>query len=207
MSLLDHGGRRERIVNAALRQAVNGYESVRIRDVADVAGVPASAVYHYFPSKDGLLLDCLHSWLSEFAGELGGDIVGPAEPHQRLLHVIACLTEQLSVTPRLADTAARAYLQATGSAAVNAQLVRNKLIDIFVHAMEPDQPTRADHNQQVAALLADVWIANLLALAQNRATPRELHRRLEHAVTAIRENADRQKQRPSVGETLSAPGA
>jgi AcrR family transcriptional regulator len=207
VSLLDHGGRRERIVNAALRQAVNGYDSVRIRDVADVAGVPASAVYHYFPSKDGLLLDCLHSWLNEFAVGLGVDIAGPTEPHQRLLHVIARLTEQLSVTPRLADTAARAYLHATGSASVNAELVRNKLIDIFGDALESDQPTRPDHNQQVAALLADVWIANLLALAQNRATPRDVRRRLEHAVLAIRKNADRQKHRPSVGETLSAQGA
>ncbi|MFL0275639.1 TetR/AcrR family transcriptional regulator [Mycobacterium sp. SMC-19] len=183
----DH--RRERILASALQQAANGNGGTGIRAVADAAGVPISSVYYYFPSKDGLLLECLHSWLSDFRAHNVADNGGGTEPHQRLLSAVESLTTQLELTPLLADAAARAYLNATGPAARKAELVRDRLIQIFADAMRHHQAARLDHHQQVAALVADVWIANILAIAQNRTTAPDLCRRLEHALAAISENA------------------
>ncbi|WP_224973767.1 TetR/AcrR family transcriptional regulator [[Mycobacterium] nativiensis] len=188
----DH--RRGRILTAASRQAVNGYEAVLMRSVADAAGVSVSSVYHYFPSKDGLLLECLHSWLCEFTAS-NLPTAGATERHHRLLGTLELLTGQLSSEPRLADAMARAYLSATGAASSRAELVRDRLIQIFTDALRHDQPDLPDHNQQVAALVADVWIANVLAIAQNRTTARDLRQRLEHAVSAIGKNALRQRLR------------
>lgn len=204
---LPEGARRARILSSALHQAVNGYDAVRIRAVADAAGVSASAVYHHFSSKDGLLLECLHGWLSEFADQDAIDIIPAAAPYHRLLVVIEWLTEELASTPRLADAVARAYLHATGPAAGKADLVRDKLIQIFVDALRQDQPDRADHNRQVAELVADVWIANILAIAQKRITARDLRRRLEYAISAISRNAGQLSQVAGFGASLSAQGA
>ncbi|MGV0699407.1 TetR/AcrR family transcriptional regulator [Mycolicibacter sinensis] len=185
MTRLDPLRRRESIIEAALRQAVHGYEAVQIRAVADAAGVSTSAVYHYFSSKDGLLLECLHSWLSEFEDSDALAIVGKRGPNQRLLRVVESLTERLSLTPRLADTMARAYLHATGSASDTAEFVRDTLIEIFTEAMHPE---RSQHNDHVAALMADLWIANVLAIAQKRMTAVELRCRFQHAISAIDKN-------------------
>lgn len=198
MTQSDQGYRRALILTAALRRAVNGYGAVQIRSIAEEAGVSVSSVYHYFPSKDGLLLECLHGWLSSFADEVATDLLGVAGPHQHLLRVIESLTEQLSLTPRLADAVARAYLDATGSAARKADLVRDKLIQLFTDALSRDQPACPDHNQQVATLVADVWIANILAIAQNRTTARDLRRHLECALAVISENSGCGRQGPRV---------
>lgn len=204
---LPEGERRARILSSALRQAAYGYDAVRIRAVADAAGVSASAVYQYFSSKDGLLLECLRGWLSEFASKDAIDITQAAASYHRLLSVIESLTEELSSTPRLADAVARAYLHATGPAAGKADLVRDKLIQVFADALRQDQPDRPDHNRQVAELVADVWIANILAIAQKRITTRDLRRRLEHAISAISKNAGHLNQVAGIGATLSAQDA
>lgn len=204
---LAEGQCRDRILRSALRQAIDGYDAVRIRAVADAAGVSVSAVYHHFSSKDGLLLDCLHGWLTDTADTIAVGMAEARDPGQRLLHVVESLTEQLSLTPHLADTVARSYLHATGAAASKAELVRDKLIQIFADAMEQDRLGCPDLNQQVAALVADVWIANILAIAQNRLTAHDLRRRLEHAISAISRNARRQVQASRIATVPSAPGA
>lgn len=195
MTQLDQCRRRERMLAAASRQAVNGYDAVQIRAVADAAGVSVSSVYHYFPSKDGLLLECLYASLCEFTpGEVPA-AVGGSGPHDHLLRILELLTDEMLLTPRLADAMARAYLNATGAAARKADMVRDRLIQIFADALQHDEPDWHDHNHQVAALVTDVWIANVLAVAQNRTTARDLRQRLEHALSAIGKNALRQRLR------------
>jgi len=200
----DQVHRRERILAAASQQAVSGYEAVRIRAVAAAAEVSASVVYHYFSSKDGLLLECLHNWVSEVSGAV--DIGGSEDPGQRLLGVVESLSQQLSLMPGLADAVARAYLHATGAASDQADLVRDKLIQVFADAMGQDAPGCAGHHQQVAALVADVWIANILAIAQNRTTSHDLCRRLEYAVSAIGRNTAHRCQARGFSAEPSADG-
>lgn len=201
MTQSDHLLRRERIMAAALRQSIDGYERVQIRTIADAAGVSASAVYHYFSSKDGLLLECLHGWLSEFAEKYAIDVIPAADGHLRLLSVIESLTEQLTSTPRLADAAARAYLHATGPAAKKTELVRHKLIQIFADAMGQGQSALRDRNQHIAELVADALIPNILAIAQKRTTAGDLRQRIEHAISAISRNGGHSAQMPSFAAT------
>jgi len=193
MTQPEQDDRRARMLAAASQRAVNGYDAVQIRAVADAAGVSVSSVYHYFPSKDGLLLECLHAWLCEFTPGEVPITVGVSEPHHRLLRILELLTGELSLTPRLADAMARAYLNATGTASRKADLVRDRLIQIFADALQHDQPDWPDHNHQVATLVTDVWIANVLAVAQKRTTTGDLLRRLGHALSAISVNASHRR--------------
>ncbi|ORA98332.1 hypothetical protein BST33_16940 [Mycolicibacter minnesotensis] len=189
---------RARIVLAARQQAVNGYASVHIRSVADSAGVSPTALYQHFSSKDDLLVYCLHSWLDDFKAATTPTPSRPADPYRRLQLVVDALTERMSSTPRFADTVARAYLHAVGSAARGATLVRETLIAIFVEAVgDPNSPDH-EHLRHVAALVADVWITNILAIAQNRTTPEELQNRLSWTISAIRSNSARQSRPTNV---------
>lgn len=202
MTRSHRGVERELILDAASKQAACGYETVRIRGVADAAGISSSAIYHYFPSKDALLLECLHNWLSEFAEDAAVDAVGMTDPYRRLILVTDSLTEKLSLTPRLADTAARAYLRATGAAADEAELVRDMLIKIFADAMRQAPRSRSEHDYQVGALLADLWLVNILAFAQNRATLHDLRQHMRHAVSAIRAHAPSSRRSATLRSAL-----
>ncbi|WP_165607622.1 TetR/AcrR family transcriptional regulator [Mycolicibacter heraklionensis] len=204
LTQLDQHHRRERMLAAASRQAVNGYDAVQIRAVADAAGVSVSSVYHHFPSKDGLLLECLYAWLCEFTPGEAPATIGVSEPHHRLLRILESLTGELSSAPRLADAMARAYLNATGAASRKADLVRDRLIQIFTDALQHEEPDWPDHNHQVAALVTDVWIANVLAVAQSRTTTRDLLRRLGHALSAISENADQRRHAAVISQPAPA---
>ena len=202
MTRTDRGLRRDRILAAAMTQAAEGYDAVQMRAVADSAGVSASTVYQHFPSKDDLLLECLHRWLLTFERGAALVVAEVADPHDRLMTVVGFLTEQLSATPRFADTLARAYLYAGGLAAGRAELVRDTLIRLLADAMGRNHPAGHEHHRQVAALVADVWITNVLAIAQGRTTIPDLQRRLTRTVSLIARNAGGQALTPDAVELL-----
>ena len=175
--------RRACILFSALELAANGYDSVHVRTVAERAGVAASTVYRYFSSKDDLLVACLHDWLIQFEMLSLTEQRQDPDPYRRLMLLIEKITEDLCAMPRLADAVARAYLYADGAAAANAELVRQKLSQMFAQAIGGEQPTR--HHRDIGDLVADVWTTKVLAIAQHRSSVSELLRRLEHAVTII----------------------
>lgn len=186
-ALMLHRGRqqlrRARILSSALELAANGYEAVNIRTVAYRSEVAASTVYRYFSSKDDLLIACLHHWLVQFEVLFRTEERQDADTYRRLLRLIESITDDLCAMPRLAEAVTRAYLYADGSAATNAELVRQKLSQMFAEAIGGAQPTA--HHQEVSALLTDVWSTKVLAVVQNRITVSDLLRRFEHTVAII----------------------
>ena len=206
MTQTDRGHRRDRILKAALSQAVDGYDAVQMRAVADSAGVSPSTVYHFFPSKDDLLLECLHHWLTTCAANTAPGFAGADDPHGRLMAVGGSLTAQLPSTPRLADALARAYVHADGLAAGTAELVRDALVNLFAEAMAHAQAAGHEHHRQVAGLVADVWLTNVLAIAQGRTTAQDLQRSLARTVSIIARNTGGQAPAHGLAE-LAVLGA
>lgn len=113
--------RRERIVNAAMSLALQGYDACQIRTVAATAGMSASTVYQYFPSKDDLLLACFYEWLWDFETDYRCGTTD-TDPFQRLLQVSLALTGRLCSSPRFAEAMIRPYLYADGTAATQADM-------------------------------------------------------------------------------------
>ena len=62
---------REAVLDAAERLiAEQGYEAATVAALVKEAGIPASSIYHYFGSKDGVLLAVMERGAGRFFAEL-----------------------------------------------------------------------------------------------------------------------------------------
>ncbi len=175
--------RRERIVRAAMSLALRGYDACQIRSVAATAGMSASTVYQYFPSKDDLLLACFYEWLWDFETEYRCG-TSDTDPFQRLLHVSLALTGRLCSSPQFAEAMIRPYLYADGTAATQADLVRRQTVRIFIEAA--GGATSPPREIGAAEVLSDVWMSNVAAFAQRRIALTELSERLTRTVSLLK---------------------
>ena len=89
---------REAVLDAAERvMAKHGYEAATIARIVDESGIPLSSVYHYFGSKDGVLLAVMERGAERFFDSLP-DIdspVGGAKEHlQAGLGIVAVALDE-----------------------------------------------------------------------------------------------------------------
>ena len=78
---------REVVLNAAERlMAEHGYEAATTSAIVKAAGIPISSVYHYFGSKNGILLAVMERGAQRFfaALDLPTERVGTSEEHLHL---------------------------------------------------------------------------------------------------------------------------
>ena len=79
---------REAVLDAAARlMAEQGYEAASMAALVEEAGVPASSVYHYFGSKEGVLLAVMERGAERFFAELPNfdRRIGSRQEHLRAL--------------------------------------------------------------------------------------------------------------------------
>jgi TetR/AcrR family transcriptional regulator, cholesterol catabolism regulator len=176
--------RRARIVEAALSLARDGYHAVQIRTIAERSGVARATIYHYFPSKEHLLAACLHQWLNDFQADTATDLVGVADPYDRLLGLLDRLNATLCAMPLFADAVARAYLYTIATVGGMVEDTRTRLSEMLAEAMGAGEITR--YHREVGELLTDVWAANVLAVVHRRSTVEQLRHRLQVTVDVIR---------------------
>jgi AcrR family transcriptional regulator len=165
-----------RIVSAALDLAGDGYDAFRIRDVAQRAHISPGTIYHYFASKNDLLMACLERWLEEMLEAARIELAGMTGQLRRLRHLTALLTTGLHRQPLLADAFGRAYLFAASVGAGRPDLLRSKLSLMFDEALD-GRPRRDG--------VGDLWSANMPAFDQQRRSMAELHERLECAAIGM----------------------
>lgn len=175
--------RRERIANAAMSLALQGYDACQIRSVAATAGMSASTVYQYFPSKDDLLLACFYEWLWDFETEYRCG-TSDTDPFQRLMQVSLALTGRLCSSPQFAEAMIRPYLYADGAAATQADLVRRQTVRILVRSVGGQQSAAREIG--AAEILSDVWMSNVAAFTQGRIAVGELSARLVRTVGLLK---------------------
>src|SRR5207244_10517098 len=91
---------RETVLDAAERvMAEHGYAGASINEIVNEAGIPISSVYHYFGSKDGVLLAVMERGADRFFADLPDidERIGTAEEH--LAAMIAALVAALDEHP------------------------------------------------------------------------------------------------------------
>ena len=128
-------------------------------------------------------MSALGRWLEGFERSVGPHLYGIDDPYARVRYVVEELHREVQCRPLLAEAMARAYLVADASVALEVEMVRSQLIDLFADAVSRGKPT-ASHID-VAALLTDVLAANLLALAHDRAKIGDVRRRLQLMVELL----------------------
>jgi AcrR family transcriptional regulator len=91
---------RELVLDAAERvMAQHGYDGTSVARVVGEAGIPISSVYHYFGSKDGILLAVMERGAERFFAELPRPTRRIGRPSQHLQALVVVLIDALSRHP------------------------------------------------------------------------------------------------------------
>jgi AcrR family transcriptional regulator len=91
---------RELVLDAAERvMAEDGFEAATLARVVDEAGIPMSSVYHYFGSKDGILLAMMERGAERFFADLPDVDQRIGRPMEHLARVVAATGDTLTRHP------------------------------------------------------------------------------------------------------------
>ncbi|AXB43863.1 cholesterol catabolism transcriptional regulator KstR [Amycolatopsis albispora] len=173
--------RRKRIVDATLALASKGgYDAVQMRAVAERADVALGTLYRYFPSKIHLLVSGLAREFERAQEKLQRGAIPGDTPTERLLFVLGRNTRLMQRDPHLTEAMVRAFMFADTTAATEVEHVGRLMENMFATAMGIDEPTEADRD--IFHVIADVWMANLVAWVTRRASAADVANRLELSV-------------------------
>jgi AcrR family transcriptional regulator len=181
--------RRKRILDATLALAAKGgYDAVQMRAVADRADVALGTLYRYFPSKIHLLVAGLAREFQRSHEKIDRGAIPGDSPKERLLFIIGRNTRMMQRDPHLTEAMVRAFMFADTTAAAEVELVGRLIESMFAKAMGKDEPTERD--RAIFHLIADVWMANLVAWVTRRASAADVQHRLELSIDLLLESAD-----------------
>ncbi len=91
---------RELVLDAAERvMAEHGFEAATLARVVEESGVPMSSVYHYYGSKDGILLAVMERGAERFFADLPRLDRRSGRPSQHLTRVISTAVQTLERHP------------------------------------------------------------------------------------------------------------
>jgi AcrR family transcriptional regulator len=176
--------RRKRIIDATIALAARGgYDAVQMRAVAQRADVALGTLYRYFPSKIHLLVSGLAREFEQATERLDRMAVPGDTPTDRLLHVLGRTTRSMQRDPNLTEAMIRAFMFADTSATAEMEHVGHLMERMFLTAMGNDSPT--DQDYAVLRIIADVWMANLVAWVTRRASATDVASRLELSVRLL----------------------
>ena len=96
---------RELVLDAAERvMAEHGFEAATLARVVQEAGIPMSSVYHYFGSKDRILLAVMERGADRFFADLPDLSRRPGRPAQHLTRVTSAAARTLERHPSFLHT-------------------------------------------------------------------------------------------------------
>ncbi|MCP3811167.1 TetR family transcriptional regulator [Mycobacteriaceae bacterium Msp059] len=175
--------RRDAILDTALIVASErGFEGMHVRDVADHAGLAASSLYRHFTSKTHLLVTVL---IREFRRvdiefDWAGDEHGP---QLRLERLMDRLHDEWQDKPLLTEAMVRAFVTADEGAVEAVQEAVDIIDDMLARAI--GGPTPSEHDRSVAAVIGDIWLANLLAVISGRVDRDQARARIDRTTRWI----------------------
>ena len=102
-------------------------------------------------------------------------------PRQRLDELNARLRHEWQDRPALTEAVTRAFVVADGT--VDVMRAEAIIARMMARAIAGGDPT--SHQIQIAAVVADVWLANLTAWIRHRTTTAEVGQRLHHTIRLL----------------------
>lgn len=173
--------RRKRIIDSTLALAAKGgYDAVQMRTVAERADVALGTLYRYFPSKIHLLVSGLAREFERAHNKLDSNKIPGDTTTERLLWVLGRNTRMMQRDPHLTEAMVRAFMFADTTAAAEVEQVGLHMENMFAKAMGINDPT--DSDRDMFHVIADVWMANLVAWVTRRASATDVSKRVELAV-------------------------
>ncbi len=185
---------REAVLDAAERvMAQQGFEAATVARIVEEAGIPPSSIYHYFGSKEGVLLAVLERGAERFLEALpaGRARLGSQQAHLRALVAVVASTleKQPDFLRLLLVLAAQPRVTADGEVGAAVNRVRGQALDrlaaqlAIVFGLSPDDAVTRDLAQFALAAFDGAFIA---AQASPDATLAHTLKDLPDALIAIR---------------------
>ena len=190
--------REDRIVKAVSRREIildctaaiatsGGYDAVKMRAVADSAGVAVGTLYRFFPSKSHVLIAVLAREFERIGAEQDWT-VSAGSPRLRLGQLNTRLCQEWRAKPALTEAVTRAFVFADGSA--NAEVGRAAAVieHLIGLAIAGGEPSPRQH--RLAAIVSDIWLASLIAWVRHSTSVEEIVLRLERSVGLVVSDED-----------------
>jgi AcrR family transcriptional regulator len=157
--------RAERILTVAMQLAErDGYEAVRLRDLAAAADVALGTVYKRFRSKEDILAAALDLQIGRMQEAIRGAPIPGKTPEERLHRFFETATRALGAAPKL--TGAMLRTVASGVPEISEKVMqfygRTSEIIVTVYRGSHSDAFPSEEEQTVALLLLNVWFAALV---------------------------------------------
>jgi AcrR family transcriptional regulator len=159
--------RTERIILVAMDLAEkDGYDAVRLRDVAEQADVALGTVYRRFSCKEDILAAVLNLQVSFLRETIKSSPSTGASPEERLDLFFEQVTEVLAERPKLAAAMLRTVASGVPHLAERVMRYHGDMTEIILHLLRGEgSAENGDATAEevfVAHLLQDVWFASLV---------------------------------------------
>lgn len=177
-------GKRETILDCtAMIASSGGYDAVKMRTVADDAGIAVGTLYRLFTaSKPHVVVAVLAREFERLGAER--DWTATAEsPRIRLGELNTRLCREWRARPALTEAVTRAFVFADGSASAEvnrAAGVIERLIGLAIAGGEPNP-----QHHRLAAIISDIWLASLIAWVRRDTSAEDVAVPLERSVALI----------------------
>ncbi len=157
--------RTQRIIEAAVELAErDGFDAVRLRDLAAKADVALGTVYRRFASKEDILAAALELQVTQMKVMIQDNPVPGDSPLERLANLFEMTTAALAANPKLAAAMLRTV--ASGVPELSEKVLRyhGAMTDIIlgVYRGSFDNAEATDGERDLAHLLQNVWFASLV---------------------------------------------
>lgn len=159
--------RREIILDCTTTIATSGgYDAVKMRAVADNAGIAVGTLYRYFPSKPHVLVAVLTREFERIGAERDWT-ASAGSPRLRVEQLTTRLCQEWWARPALTEAVTRAFVFADGNASAEVDRAATVVEHMIGMAIAGGDPTARQH--RLAALVGDIWLANLVAWVRHGA--------------------------------------
>jgi AcrR family transcriptional regulator len=175
--------RRNRLIDAALAMlATEDYERIQVKDVAESAGVSLGTLYNYFYSKERLFAEALVRWADSLPTNIRQRPLRHAGPADQLKEAVHRALRAFERRPQMARLVH--VLEMSPDAFAGELMHRMDLAtaDAYMQALSAVDPTVA---RKALNLINAVFSVQLREWSRGRITMRELHDRLDEAITFI----------------------
>jgi len=185
---------RELVLDAAERlMAEEGFEAATLARVVEEAGIPLSSVYHYYGSKDGILLAVMERGAQRFFADLPRFDQRRGRPAEYLASVLSTAAQTLERHPNFLRLLIVYAVQPPVGGAGEVQevvarvrrLALDRLGELFAIAFD-DAPDSAVTMELARIALAAIDGAFVASQAEQEVTLEELLAPIVPAVVAIR---------------------
>lgn len=163
--MTEHDERTDRILDVAMELAeLDGYDAVRLRDLAERADVALGTVYRRFGSKEDILAAALERLVGQFQQMIDLTPIPGDSPVERLDAFFAISTQAMAARPKLAAALLRTV--ASGIPELADRVLRyhaavQDILGVILRGGRRAEPLDAEEDE-ICRLLQNLWFAEMV---------------------------------------------